>query len=67
MALSNLWQTLQPGALTQISVLRFFSALYLRGGGGGSPGEKGESIRSQLRALATRTPSLRRCGQGAWL
>ena len=35
--------------------------------GGGSPGKKSESIRSQLRALATRTPSLGRCGQGAWL
>ena len=32
------------------------------GGGGGD-----ESIRPQLRALATRTPSLGRVGQGAWV
>ena len=34
-------------------------------GGGGSPGEKSASIRPRLRALATRTPSLGRCGQCA--
>ena len=38
-----------------------------RRGGGGFTGKKSESIRSQLRALATRTPSLGHCGQGAWL
>ena len=35
--------------------------------GVGSPGKKSESIRSQLRPLATRTPSLGRVGQGAWV
>ena len=46
---------------------RLFSALYLRGGGGGGWGGGGESelLISQLRPLATRTPSLGRCGQGA--
>ena len=34
---------------------------------GGSPGGGSESIQSQLRALAIRTPSLGRCGQGALL
>ena len=34
------------------------------GGGGGSP-EKSQSIRSQLMALATHTPSLGHVGQGA--
>ncbi len=39
-----------------------------RGGGGGSPRrKKSDSIRSQLRALATRIASLGRSGQGAWL
>ena len=35
-------------------------------GGGGSQEEKSERVISQLRALATRTPSLGRCGQGAF-
>ena len=42
---------------------RLFSALYVRG----IHREKSDSIRSQLRALGTRTPSLGRCGQGDWL
>ena len=33
--------------------------------GGGGRGS--ETIRSQLRALATHTPSLGRVGQGAWM
>ncbi len=41
------------------------SELYISGGG--SPGEKSLTVQSQLRPLATRTPSLGRCGQGAWL
>ena len=48
------------------------SQLYIsgRGGGGGGGGgvhrgKKSESVISQLRALATRTPSLGHCGQGA--
>ena len=44
-----------------------FNTISQGGGGGGLPGKKSESIRSQLRPLATRTPSLGRCGQGAWL
>ena len=36
-------------------------------GGGFTGKKKSESIQSQLRPLATRTPSLGRCGQGAWL
>ena len=35
------------------------------GGGGGSREKNRERVISQLRALATRTPSLGRCGQGA--
>ena len=43
----------------QISVvLPLLSSISQGGGGGGSPGKKGNSIRSQLRALATHTPSL---------
>ena len=41
----------------------------LRGGGGGGGGftvENKQTAISQLRALATRTPSLGRVGQGAW-
>ena len=77
MALPNLWQTLQPGALTagpqtrclgicvvvrQISVVPpLLSSI--------TQGEvhrgKNETVRSQLRPLATHTPSLGRCGQGA--
>ena len=37
------------------------------GSGGGGGGGGSQSIRSQLRALATHTPSLERLSQGAWL
>ena len=40
---------------------------YISGEEGGFNGKKCESIISQLRALATRTPSLGSCGQGTWL
>ena len=51
----------------QISVVPPLLSCVSQGGGGGSPEKKSESVQSQLRALATRTPSLGRCGQGAWL
>ena len=44
----------------QISVVPPLLSSISQGGGGGS-----ESVISQLRALATHTPSLGRCGQGA--
>ena len=55
-----------------ISVIPPLLNTITQGGGGGGGGvhrkeKKGETIRSQLRALATHTPSLERVGQGAWV
>ena len=52
---------------TQICVVPPLLNSISQGGGGGSPEKKCRIVQSQLRPLATRTPSLGRSGQAAWL